>query len=100
MKEKINYLTLAGVILILIVLVFFYYDWRSSRNFSSQPTDTIQEKTSAGILKNIFSTSPQVKKAPRAFVTKKAFRSIMIELKSTPRIIPFKNVWIAVAGCL
>lgn len=63
MKDKINYLTLAGVILILIVLVSFYYDWRSNRNLSSQPTSTIQEKTSAGILKNIFSASPQVKKS-------------------------------------
>lgn len=63
MKEKINYLTFAGVILILVVLVFFYYDWKSSRDLSLQPICTIQEKTSANILKNIFSISPQVKKS-------------------------------------
>lgn len=63
MKEKINYLTFTGVILILVVLVFFYYDWKSSRDFSLQPISTIQENAPAGILKNIFLISPQVKKS-------------------------------------
>ena len=53
MKEKINYITFAGVILILIVLAIFYQDWRSSRNFSSQPTSTTQEKTSAVHLRRL-----------------------------------------------
>jgi len=63
MKEKINYLTFGVVILILIVLVIFYQDWKSGRSFSSQPTPTVQEKTSGGILDSIFSTSPRVKKS-------------------------------------
>ncbi|KKS33315.1 MAG: putative exclusion protein [Parcubacteria group bacterium GW2011_GWC2_42_13] len=63
MKDKINYLTFGVVVLILIVLVIFYQDWKSSRNFLSQPTSATQEKTSAGILDNIFSTSPRVKKS-------------------------------------
>lgn len=63
MKEKINYLTFAGVVLILIVLVIFYRDWRSTQNFSSQLNSSVQENSPPGIFDGIFSKSPQVKKS-------------------------------------
>lgn len=63
MNKTLNYLTFAGVIAILIVLIVFYQDWRSARSFSPSNTPTNQETRTSGSLNNIFSTSPQVKKS-------------------------------------
>ena len=89
MKDKINYLTFGMVVLILIVLVIFYQDWRNSRNFSSQPTSTIQEKTSAGILDNIFSTSPRVKKSSTGICHEKG---VSVHYDRTQNYTPYNSV--------